>query len=354
MSEKLVWPDRLRNLATLLVVAIHVSAPIPMQGTEYDSSQWWTGNLWCSISRPSVPLFVMLSGFLLFSRTYPIIPFLSKRFVRVAIPALFWMVIYSFYNYFGTHEPADLVGALKGAVIGPVHYHLWFLYLIVGLYMSYPILAPFVRQATDQEMFFFFLVCFYGTWGLKTSMDFFHIKPMLYLELFTNNAIYFIGGYYLAHKPCLDEISATDHPRFRPWRITQKQMVWAAIGLILLSFAGTSIGSWYHSKAQGFFFPYYYDYLTPTATIGAAGWFLFAKYAFNRGSLGTWEVDLSAASFGIYLMHPMVIDWWSQAGYWQDKYHPALCIPVLVGLVMISAFMAISIIRVLPGGDKVT
>jgi surface polysaccharide O-acyltransferase-like enzyme len=349
---KLVWPDRLRNLATLLVVMIHVCAPIPMQGTNYDSSEWWTGNLWCSLGRPAVPLFVMLSGFLLFSKTYGLRTFLTKRFSRVVIPAMFWFVIYLLYNHFSTNNPATWIDVLKHILEGPVHYHLWFIYLIIGLYLTYPIIAPFVRQSTERELWYFFSLCLYGTWGIKVLQYFYQMKPMLYLELFTNNAVYFVGGFYLATKPCKDETGA--HTRFRPWSVTQKQMRLIAIGLILFGFAWTSIGSWYHSKQQGAFLGFYYDYLSPSVTFGAVGWFLFARNAFNFGKLAEWEIAFSAASFGIYFAHPLVRDWWSLAGYWQDKYHPAKCIPIVLFLVFLTTFMVVSILRALPGGEKVS
>lgn len=352
--EKLAWPDRLRNLATILVVSIHVCAPIPMQGTDYNSSAWWTGNLWCSLGRPAVPLFVMLSGYLLFTKVYPLSYFLRKRFARVLIPALFWMPVYLLYNHLANHNPATWTDVVRHVIEGPVHYHLWFIYLIVGLYLTYPIIAPFVRQATDREMLFFFIMCFYGCWAYKILDSFFAVKPMMFVELFTNNAIYFVGGYYLAMKHCKDEI-LTKEPRFAPWPFTKKQMVGVAIALIMAGWAYTAIGSWYHSSQQGKFFPLYYDYLNPSVTLGAAGWFLLAKYTFQgSGTLAHWEQELSTASFGIYLVHPLLLDWWSQAGYWQDKFHPALCIPVVLAMVTMTCFMVVQLIRVVPGGDKVT
>jgi surface polysaccharide O-acyltransferase-like enzyme len=349
---KLVWPDRLRNLATLLVVVIHVCAPIPMQRTDYDSSAWWAGNLWCSFGRPAVPLFVMLSGYLLLSRTYGLREFLTKRFSRVVIPALFWFPIYLIYNHIAHQNPATWAEAVEHVIVGPVHYHLWFIYLIIGLYLTYPVIAPFIRQCTEREIWFFFVLCFYGTWAVKVLEYFYKIEPMLYVEFFTNNAIYFVGGYYLSYKVCSDE--APTDARFKPWPITKKQMLLVAIALILAGFAWTAIGSWYHSKQQGSFLGFYYDYLSPSVTLGAVGWFLFARYALNFGKLQEWEAAFSAASFGIYFAHPLVRDWWSEAGYWQDKYHPAKCIPIILFLVLITTFMAVSIMRALPGGDKVS
>ena len=350
--EKLIWPERLRNLATLLVIIVHVSAPIAMERTDYDSTEWWAGNFWCSIGRPAVPLFVMLSGYLLLVRTYSLREFLTKRFTRVVVPAIFWIAVYSFYNFKAHHNPATLVDAVKGVIEGPVHYHLWFLYLIIGLYLTYPVLAPFVRQADERDIWYFLAVCLFGTWGVKTLNYFVHIDSMLYIELFTNNAIYFVGGYYLALKPAIDDTAINS--KFVAWKLTKRQIIGLAAGMIIVSTAITAYASWSSSKAQGSFFGYYYDYLSPLVTCAAVGWFMLVKYTLNNRQLATWETDLAAASFGIYLVHPLVRDWWSEAGYWQDRYHPAKCIPIIVCLVLIASFIAVMAIRVIPGGKKIT
>jgi surface polysaccharide O-acyltransferase-like enzyme len=352
MKQKLIWPDRLRNIATFLVVIIHVCAAIPMQGKDYDSSVWWTGNIWCSLGRPAVPIFVMLSGFLLLSRTYPLGEFFRRRFTRVVIPALFWFGVYGIYNHFGPNGPETFGQFVRQVIVGPVHYHLWFLYLIIGLYITYPVIAPFVRQASEREFLYFFGVCLYGTWGIKVLKDYFGMEPMLSVELFTNNAIYFFGGYYLVNKTCIDE--AATEPRFAPWPITQRQMVGVALALIAFGWAWTAVGTWHESKQNGAFFGFFYDYLNPSVTVAAVGWFLLARYALNFGKLAAWEIVLSSASFGIYLIHPMVRDWLSLAGYWQDKYHPAKCIPIVAVCVLLFSFIGIIILRALPGGEKVT
>ncbi|MFZ4635612.1 MAG: acyltransferase, partial [Saprospiraceae bacterium] len=195
----MAWADRLRNWATFLVVVIHVSAPVPQENTAFNSSVWWAGNLWDSLGRPAVPLFVMLSGYLLLSKDYTLAYFLKRRFARVVIPSLFWMLVYSFYNHAANGTPATWADAVRGLISGPVHYHLWFVYLIVGLYVTYPVLVPWVRTAGEKDYAYFFSVCLVGTWVYKVLVWFFNVEIGVYFELFTNQAGYFVLGYYLGH-----------------------------------------------------------------------------------------------------------------------------------------------------------
>ncbi len=351
-ANSLVWADRLRNLATVLVIAIHISAPIAHQYPHFDTWQWWAANWWDALGRPAVNMFVMLSGFLLLGKDYETGAFIQKRFTRVLIPALAWMVAYLFYGYLAKNDPATLGQALLKIVQGPVHYHLWFIYLILGLYLLYPILRPWVRQASDRDFWYFFTGCIVGTWLFKILLIFFNIRIGLYFELFTNQAGHFVLGYYLGTKVAAGETSPV--ASISPWRLSRGQLI--ALGWVLAIGGGvaTAVGGYWHSTALGAFQPYFYDYLTPNVTLSAAGWLLLARHAWNTRPLLEVEREFSAASFGIYLAHVFVMDWWGQCGYWHSKTYAAKMMPVLFALVVLTTFMAVLFIRVLPGGKKIT
>lgn len=349
----LAWADRLRNIATLLVIIIHASGSVAEGNRQYDTLFWWSGNIWDSLARPAVPLFVMLSGFLLLGKDYEPGYFLKRRFSRVVVPALFWMLVYSVYNHLVKGTPATVADAIRGIVERPVHYHLWFIYLIIGLYMVYPILRPWVRSASERDYWYFFGACIIGTWVYKILWVFFGISIGIYFELFTNNCGYFVLGYYLGNKV------AGGHPAaatgIAPWKISEKQIRLLAVLLILAGAGITAVGTWWASKAYGgVFHPYFYDYLTPNCAMAAAGWFLLAKWSMNKAPLLDIESALAAASFGMYFVHVLVMDWWSQVGYFQTRIHPSVGIPCVVGLIALMAFALITFIRALPGGQKIT
>ena len=349
----LAWADRLRNIATLLVIIIHASGSVAEGNRQYDTLFWWSGNIWDSLARPAVPLFVMLSGFLLLGKDYELGYFLKRRFSRVVVPALFWMLVYSVYNHLVKGTPATVADAIRGIVERPVHYHLWFIYLIIGLYMVYPILRPWVRSASERDYWYFFGACIIGTWVYKILWVFFGISIGIYFELFTNNCGYFVLGYYLGNKV------AGGHPAaatgIAPWKISEKQIRLLAVLLILAGAGITAVGTWWASKAYGgVFHPYFYDYLTPNCAMAAAGWFLLAKWSMNKAPLLDIESALAAASFGMYFVHVLVMDWWSQVGYFQTRIHPSVGIPCVVGLIALMAFALITFIRALPGGQKIT
>jgi len=351
------WPDRLRNLATVMVIGIHVAAPIAHgEGLDFNGSWWWAGNFWNSLTRPAVPLFVMLSGYLLLGKDYPLPDFLKRRFSRVVIPAIFWMLIYCFYNFMAKGSPATLGEALKSIVTGPVHYHLWFIYLIIGLYLVYPILRPWVRTASNQDFLYFFVMWSIGTWVAKALYTFAQMPMGIYFELFTNNCGYFVMGYFLGNRVTIrtaisDKTETAGVPdtslklhRYTPWL------------LIAIGTAGTMLASYWINTFfwNGNTNVYFYDYLTPNVLISAIGWFLLAKTAFNNKPLLDIERDFSAASFGVYFAHVLVMDFCGKMGYWHSMSHPIYVSPMLTAMIACLTFLAVALIRVLPGGQRVT
>ncbi len=352
-SAPLVWADRLRNVATVLVIVIHVAASIAQDDRPYNTSEWWTGNWWNALCRPAVPLFVMLSGFLLLGKDYPLGNFLRRRFTRVLVPALFWMGIYSYYNFWKKGTPATLAEAAYSIARGPVHHHLWFIYLIIGLYLLYPILRAWARSARDEDYVYFTALFVFGAIGYKILYQFQGWTPGLYIELFTNHAGFFVLGYYLGVKPCADEPSA--NVLLRAWPFTRMQLRNIALALVALGTSITALGAYWASTALGpAFNAYFYDYLTPNVALSSVGWFLWARLAWNGSPLLDVERAFAGASFGIYFAHVLVMDWWAECGYWHSKYHPALCIPIVSTLTVIATFMVVMLIRALPAGERVT
>ena len=351
VETPLPWASRLRNVATVLVIAIHVSAPVAQEHPDLNSSIWWAGNLWDALGRPSVNLFVMLSGFLLFDKSYSTGVFLKKRFIRVLIPSLFWMLIYLVYGHIANNDPTTLKAALIKLVEGPVHYHLWFVYLILGLYLMYPILRPWVQQARERDYWYFFAICILGTWVYKILVAFWGIKIGLYFELYTNQIGHFVLGYYLGNKVAAG--AGNPHPCIEPWAFSRRQLIALGWTLVVVGMGATALGSYWHSTAQGGFQPFFYDYLTPTVTIGAVGWMLLARHSWNNRPLLEVESLFAAASFGIYLAHVIVMDWLSECGYWHSKVHPLKAIPIVVAMVVLLSFTFVLLLRAIPYGKKI-
>ncbi len=126
-----------RVLALALVIAIHCDH-WPYQSSGVDQAVWSTLDL---LFRVSVPIFVILSGFLLTygeQHALPLSQFLRRRLGRSLIPWMAWMPAYTLIGVFLTKEiPASPEGVASWWALGGGH--LWYLLLIPQLYVLFQI-----------------------------------------------------------------------------------------------------------------------------------------------------------------------------------------------------------------------
>lgn len=311
MVEKDCWLDNLRAIATISVICLHVSAPVVQKFKEIPLLTWQIGNLFDSAVRFCVPVFFMISGALILNRDYEIKEFLRKRIYRIVLPFLFWSVIYVAYNTFvsGTKSVA-LSDFFKKLVIGLLHgaeYHLWFIYVLIGLYLFLPILRAWVKSASELELRYFILIwlvtILYGAPGLNSYL------PNISLLNFSGYIGYFVLGYYL----------------FK-YGTANKYLIF---GLIIVGFLSTVLGTLFASKVQNGLVVYFYNYLTFNVAINSAGMFLLIKnYEFKSKMIRKGLAIVSKHSFGIYLSHVLVLSELKKGGLYWKFANPIISIPI--------------------------
>lgn len=130
-KKHLAWPDLVRCVGVIAVIAIHTSAWFPSHGVYATVG---------SLARVSVPLFVLLAGLVIAYRysagVGPPGRFLHKRAMRTLLPWLFWAPLYfvASFTFLGEISPGLAAAAgwwSQGAG------HLYFLLIIPQLYVAY-------------------------------------------------------------------------------------------------------------------------------------------------------------------------------------------------------------------------
>jgi surface polysaccharide O-acyltransferase-like enzyme len=97
-AKETISTDIIRVVAISLVILVHAATEptlLQQQLSTVDITQWWIANIYNSLARIGVPLFVLSSGALLLnpSKVEPMRTFFKKRFVRVGLPLLFWSIV---------------------------------------------------------------------------------------------------------------------------------------------------------------------------------------------------------------------------------------------------------------------
>ena len=161
-------PDLIRTLAIFLVIFLHCSGfPYAIQGeiTPTVVLDWFTADVYSAFGYLGVPLFVMLSGALLLEPAKadePMRVFFKKRFNRIAFPLMFWTAAYFAWGYYVHGKPLTLFNISQGLLSGSYD-HLWFMYLLLGLYLVTPILRVLVKFIDRRKFVLLLSLWFVGT-----------------------------------------------------------------------------------------------------------------------------------------------------------------------------------------------
>ena len=164
IDGRLAYADLLRVFATIAVIVLHLAGS-QMGAVSVSSPAWRVFNVYDALVRWCVPVFVMLSGMFMLDphKGLPTTKLFFHNALRILICLVFWGGIYAVGEYMlagGRFTLWGLWGAILNAFRGNTHYHLWFLYMILGLYLVTPILRAFCRGASRGDFHYFFVIAF--------------------------------------------------------------------------------------------------------------------------------------------------------------------------------------------------
>ncbi|MDR1194404.1 MAG: acyltransferase family protein [Peptococcaceae bacterium] len=365
-GQRLIYLDALRVLATFAVIALHVSAA-DWFGAPADSFAWQALNLYDSAARFCVPLFVMISGRLFLDPAKPIAgrDLAGKYIFRIGVAYIFWSACYSLINtarLLRDTEAAVDAAALKSAVGAFVrgNYHLWFLYMIAGLYL----IVPFLRQiAADKGLTRYFLILsslfslvwpFILLFPLPAKDALITARTHLSLFFVMGYVVYFVGGYYFGAFP----------PSARARKV-----------IYLAGLAGAAFTVVANSRfallTDGAVRDHFYGYLLPTTAATALAVFLFFQTRFAAASgraeaagarvgagvsgarpsargLEARILLVSRYSFGMYLAHDLFLIALSEAGLSPLAFNPLLSVPLISAAIFAGSFLVSWLIGKIP------
>lgn len=160
-TKRIIWLDWLRVIACFLVMLTHSTEPFYLGG-EGSLILTHADAVWVSImdvlSRAAVVLFVVASSYLQFPLHYPTKEFFRKRAWRILPPFLAWTLVYALVWGEPVQNFKDLLWNFNYAAG-----HLWFVYMLVGMYLIMPLLSPWAEKVGKRE-----LQVYLGIWLFTT------------------------------------------------------------------------------------------------------------------------------------------------------------------------------------------
>lgn len=339
--------DTLRALATLSVIVVHISSPLVNMTWNRNLEYWWIGNMVNSAARFAVPLFLMLSGATMLGKEYPLGEFYRKRMMRVLVPFLFWLVPYLIFRWSmlpPRQQPHELQATLNWAIQlflrEGVSKHFWYIYMILFIYLVLPFVGKFIRKLNNTTILIILAIWVFLAFNFRnTPMNMYSWSGDYGSKLlaYSLNIGYLILGYYLTR------ISL-------PW----SKMRLPALFLFVLTIAFSSVGTYIFSKNAHKLDLSLYGYLMLNTIIQSIAIFVIIKEIKIENQIVSWiQKNISDYSYGIYLVHIMIIGILFRNGIYWSFAHPSISLPLLTLMVLVISFGIIFVLRKIPGGKYV-
>jgi len=296
-NDRDITLDVLRVLAAFAVVVLHVSAKLVVQSPSVSDGMWWYGNVADSASRWCVPVFVMISGALLLGRC-KVSPgaFYKRRFGRLLVPVLAWSIFYLAWDTVRGEE-LTVRYTIASLLDGGAYYHMWYLYMAVGLYALTPLLSQGVANASPGKLV-----------ALAASVFCFSIPVAMRQALIGGSRAPFVMqsvlyvGYYVLGYAIVRSGAWHGKPGWRVWGAFYVVSVTATAGTTAWLLPGLGTRSWQVA----------YNYLNPVVVLMSLSVFAGVRAASAHvpercRSPVLWR-KASDLAFGTYLVHPFWFD----------------------------------------------
>ena len=334
--------DLLRVLACFLVIwqhvteAYYINPDLTVPSHDEMSLIGWMN----SMTPIEVPLFVMISGYFLLPLKLDITAFFKRRFTRILIPFVVWCVAYA--AYFMAYRGDTLGQFFHNVAHIPVNFgveigHMWFIYMLLGLYLLVPVLSPWLEQCSKRQ-----LQGYLGLWAFTTCLPYIHLwfpevlgecfwNPTPMLHYFTGFVGYFVLGYYIKQYGALSvptslimlvagylfTVAVYQYRLPRVTMVPDLEVCWRFCGVNMMVMA--------------------YAMFSLVSRIPWQG----------NDALGRWVSSFSNLSYAVYFIHIMMLnfyrDWLSES-----LEHVYFQMPVITVLTFLSSYVVIWMLARLP------
>ena len=355
--RRIVFLDYIRVIACFLVMLVHASenfygAP---GSTDMAGPQSFLANeadrLWVSVydgfSRMSVPLFMIVSAFLLvpMKEGESTFSFYKKRAIRILPAFIFFMVIYSTVPMFWNQ--IDLETSLSDLSSLPFNFptlagHLWFMYPLISLYLFIPVISPWLAKVSKKEEKFFVIL-----FAISTCMPYLNrFVGEIWGQCFWNefHILWYFSGYLgylvLAHyiRVHLDWSYVK-----RLW-IGGTMLVIGAVWTIL-SFYIQAVPGQLHSTPE---IEIGWSFCTINCLLLTTGAFLLFT-CIKKENTPYIIAELSELSYGMYLMHILWLGMWVKVFKDIIELSSVSAIPAIAVCTFLCCWISTKLISLVPG-----
>lgn len=325
-SAHVEYFDKLRILAALSVIFMHVAAD-PLRA-EINTS-WHLLNVCTCLAFTAVPLFFMMSGYLLMSsqKTADVSVLLRHRLPRLVVPLAGWTVVALLWRMLRSRNFSvlGLWSGLVSSLNGPAMVHFWYLYTLIALYLLSPFLYGGVQslaKAKNGKIFLFVLVSAVSAHTILMTVLPDAAAQYFNLDIFTK--LKFFGGHMATF--------------FLGWLLGSLEkkipnallLAGAAVTLAVIT-----VGTWLLTARSGEYKQTFQNQSSGFEVVLAAFLFLIFKQTSTkrRPIVKAVTTPIVALLLPVYLMHNIFISMLNSIGIYAHSFSSTLLITLLTFVV---------------------
>lgn len=339
-GKRQIHYDLLRIAACFSVIMLHSASQFWYELPVTDAT-WLTANSYDAMFRFGVPVFVMISGALFLDerKELNVRRLYTHNIFRLLAAYVFWCCAYGLWDcrYLKPGE-ADWKFYVTEMMGG--RYHLWFVPMLIGIYVLVPVLKGWIKGAGRRGVEYFLLLFLAFQIGRETLLIFVtngNFRQQLdyfTMELVCSYVGYFVLGYYLARIGL--------EKKWHKWIYAG-----GTLGLAGAVFFGNML-----SLRKGEPQSAAYDSFSLFTMLVSTALFLAAQEKWGRRELpeGAAKVvrELSDATFGIYLLHILVLEGLQDMGIHSMMINNIAGIPVLSIVCFVLCYGVTAVLRRIP------
>lgn len=342
--------DLIRVCACFLVILLHVSA------IQFESffPAWPTPLVYDSIARMAVPLFFMISGFLLLDEpVLPLASFYYKRYARILIPFSAVCVLYYFSSQYTGFSVPDYLIYISSHF---VDYHLWYVYALSGLYLSVPFFSKIIHGADGAKLAWLYIGIWVASFIALPAITGYRQPPAQILALMASQPNH-VSNYVLS------EVATSDFSGFGllfyygfmgylicGWLIRKNlkkfttPLYWLNFLVFICASAAIIMATWSRSIAMGRPDQAFFSGSSPFVLLQAISFFIFCSQFKSEN----WLIrDLSDKAYWIYLLHIILLRLFVGIQPLPIDYSNIACIPLYALIIFTTAYFAAIPLRAL-------
>ena len=313
--------DLLRVISMIMVVIIHIANYYCRAFNDIDKISYLGALIFNTISRISVPFFFMISGATLLSKKYDKDKN-KERIIKKIITLIVITIIYFIWDKYYMNRDINIIYLLNK----PERKLLWFMYAIIGIYISLPFIKCMVdKMGKDEDKLFVILWLMFNGILKGLNIGNTYLIPII-------SGTYYLGYFIIGHMI----IKYYDYIRKNK---NNKLLLITSI----ISFIIVVILTYFISINNGEHFTKLLTYSNALIMVASLSSFIYLYFNIKDKEYIIIS-KLSNLSFGIYLFHAIILDFIMKLIPYQNIYS-YIGIPVILIIVIFITSVIVNVLK---------